>query len=125
MIMVNGSLGKAQARVLKTLDHLDANGAARGKQSDAVIAGPADQPEIAVYVFDPDAESKLHDPTIDQADQYPVLRIGPGDLVPVDYIDIVGHHRDQSFHLPHVVLSISVGVKDQIFRRAGEPGAQR
>ena len=87
---------------------------------DAFEDRPAHQPEVAVDVADRQAEQQADDVVIETADDDPVQRIRPADLVAVHQIGVRRHARPQRGQLRRVVLRVAVGVENQLLGRRRE-----
>ena len=82
------------------LHHLDADDAAGLLELDALEDRPAHQPEVAVDVADRQPNITRDDVVVEPADDDPVQRIRPADLVAVDQIDVRRHARPAAPPVP-------------------------
>jgi hypothetical protein len=107
------------------IDHLRADAAARRNQRNALNGRASHKTEIAIHVADRQSEHPSRQEFVDRSQHDAAAIVRSPDFIAVDDVDISDHQRDQIRHLAHVVLPVAVRVKDQIFRGALEPAAQR
>jgi hypothetical protein len=100
--------------------HLHADYAASRFERDLFKYLAAKKPEVAVHVANREPEGKPHGSPVHFANDDAVPRIRAFYLVPVDQINVRSKFGEQIMDFPDIVLSIAVGVKDEVFGRVGE-----
>jgi hypothetical protein len=78
------------------------------------------QSVVTVDVTDSDLKQKPSECVISTADQNPVPRVLPLELVAIHQPDVRRHLFQQPRKLEHIVLTVTVGVEDQVFLRCVE-----
>jgi hypothetical protein len=120
--MMHGHLYDPEAGIVDLLHHLETDHAARFLQLDLVEDRSPHQPEVAVDVAHLQAEHDRHDMVVEAADHDSVQRIRAIDLVAVHEMRLGREPDPQIGELRGVVLPVSVGVEDELFRSGAKPG---
>ena len=121
---MHGHLVDHEPGVGDLLHHLEADDAAVFGELHTVEHAAANEPEVAVHVPDLQAEQPLHRVVVDAADDNPMQRIGPADLIAVHEIHARPHVRPEQLDFRWVVLSVAVGVEDQVLAGLAKPGPE-
>src|SRR5688572_27504638 len=122
---MDGYFPELGSGALRVLDELDADRSAVAAQRDALDDRAADKAEVAVYIVDWQPERPPHQKPVDAADVDPVHRILTRHLDAVDEMRVGGQQHQQDRELTDVVLSVTVGVENEVLGRRGESAPQR
>ena len=120
--MADRDLHHLQPRSIELSCHLHADHAACGLQRDDFENATANQAEIAIHVANRQPEGKAHCSAIRRPDPDPVPGIGAFHLVSVNEIDVWPELSQKVVDFANVILSVSVGIEDQILSGIPETG---
>src|SRR5262245_16159837 len=114
-VVTHRNFSHSESGLLELLGHFHANDAAFGLQRDRIEDPPAEQAEVAIHIADRQTKCPPHRTPVDPSDDDTVPGVGTFDLVAVDEINTGSKYSQEVVNLSYVVLTITVGVKDQIF----------
>ena len=123
--MTDRDLHHLKPGIIELSGHFHADDAARGFERDDIEDTPANQAEVAVHVANRQREGKAHCPAIRGADPDPIPGVGAFHLVAVDEIDVGTELSQKVVDFADIVLSVSVGIEDQILSGIREAGDER
>lgn len=114
-VMRNRNLDHSEAGFFKFFGHFNADHTASGLQRDRVENIPTKETKVAVDVADRKPKYESHRPPVPSADPNAIPRISALHFVSVDQVDIGFENGQQVVEFPNIVLTITIGVKNQIF----------
>src|SRR5438874_6811470 len=114
-IMTDRDLGHAETRQFELLRHFDTDDTASRFQGNRIENISAEQAEIAIHVTNREVENKSHDSAVYCADPDAIPGIRAFNLITVHQIDVRPEFGQQVVHFANIVLTIAVGVEDEIF----------
>jgi len=123
--MRNRNLDHSEAGLFKFLGHFNADHTASGLQRDRVENIATKKTKVAVDVADRKPEDESHRAPVRGPDPNAIPRICSLHFVSVDQVDIGFENGQQIVEFSNIVLTITIGVKNQIFSGVFKPADER
>ena len=105
--------------------HFHANDAAARFECDLFEYLAPEEPEVAVHVANRELKGESHGSPVHFANDDAVPRIRTFNFIAIDQIDIRPEFSEEVMDFTDIILSIAVGVEDEVPGGAGEPRNQR
>src|SRR5262249_46646834 len=100
--------------------HFHADHTAFRLESDGVEDVSSKKSEIAIDIAKRQVECPAHHTTVHRADKDAIPRIRPLHLIAVDEIDARGQLGEQIVNFADIILSIAVGIENEVLAGIGE-----
>jgi len=124
-VVTDGNLSHSESGNIELPGHLDTDDAASGFQGDPLEDLPSEKAEIAIDVPNGELKCKPHGPAIQLSNHNAIPCVRAFHLEAIDEIDVWPEFGQEIVDFAHIVLSIAVGVEDEIFGGVIECGNQR
>src|SRR5262245_37842289 len=122
---MHADLDHVAAAQLQLADQFDANGAAGRDELNAVQQRAANEAIVAIDVANADAEKQPRAEVVYVTDPDPMRRIVALELVAVHQSGLRRDPFEQQRQLADIVLSIAIGIENELLCGRGESAAQR
>ena len=124
-IVTDGNLGHAASGKLEFPGHFHTDDAASRFQCDLLENVAAEETEVAVHVSNRESKDEAHAAPVHFADDDAVPGVRALHFVAVDQVDVRPKFGEKIVNLTDIVLSVAIGVEDDVLCGVSEAGNQR